>query len=139
VYRLREARGTPDGTVVLQGSGVTMEFVEHALPRLSADGVDLEVVYVASAELFDALPRSEREGVFPEERAREAIGITGFTLATLDRWIRSERGRSASLHPFRNGHFLGSGQADRVLEEAGLDGESQYRAVLRFVEHPVRT
>jgi hypothetical protein len=39
-----------------------------------------------------------------------------------------------TLHPFREGHFLGSGPAEKVLEEAGLDGESQFRAILRYVE-----
>ncbi len=50
------------------------------------------------------------------------------------RWVRSERGRELTLHPFRRGHFLGSGQADRVLAEAGLDGESQFRAIRSWVK-----
>ena len=41
----------------------------------------------------------------------------------------ARRGLEASLHPYRKGHYLGSGQGDVVLAEAGLDGESQYRAV----------
>jgi hypothetical protein len=63
------------------------------------------------------------------------MGITGFTLPTMYRWIRSDRGRQMSLHPFKKGHYLGSGQADMVLAEAGLDGESQFKAILRFLEH----
>ncbi len=64
----------------------------------------------------------------------DAMGITGFTLPTMYRWIRSDLGRSMSLHPFRQGHFLGSGSGFSVLKEAGLDGESQFNAVLRFLE-----
>ena len=67
------------------------------------------------------------------ERAGEAIGITGFTLATLYRWVTSARGREKSLHPFMKGHFLGSGQANMVLAEAGLDGEGQAEAILRYI------
>jgi transketolase len=133
LYALRRADGKGDGTVVLQGSGVTMDFVNVALPRILEKGIDLNVYYVASAELFDRLPRDERERIFPEERAQEAIGITGFTLPTLYRWVTSSRGRSLSLHPFLKGHFLGSGQADMVLAEAGLDGERQFEAILRYV------
>ena len=133
LYLLRSAKGDSDGTLVLQGSGVTYAFIEHALPRLEAAGIDLNVYYVASAELFDALPEEERQRIYPEERAREAIGITGFTLPTMDRWIRSDQGRAMTLHPFRNGHFLGSGPADEVLAEAGLDGESQFQAVRSWV------
>jgi transketolase len=133
VYVLREAAGASDGTIVLQGSGVTYAFIEDALPRLVQDGIDLNVYYVASAELFDALPDEEKERIYPESCAQEAIGITGFTLPTMERWIRSDRGRKLTLHPFRNGHFLGSGPADKVLAEAGLDGESQYQAIRSWV------
>jgi len=133
VYRLRRAQGEPEATLVLQGSGVTLAFVEEVLPRLDEKGVDLEVYYVASAELFAALPPAERQQIFPEARAREALGITDFTLPTLYRWVRSERGLEAALHPFRHGRFLGSGPAPKVHREAGLDGESQYRAILEWV------
>ncbi|MHC4774143.1 MAG: hypothetical protein ACYTBR_02625 [Planctomycetota bacterium] len=140
LYLLRGAVGEGDGTVVLQGSGVTYAFIEQALPLLEAEGVDLNVYYVASAELFDALPETQRHDIFPERRAQEAIGITGFTLPTMYRWIRSDRGRALTLHPFRTGHFLGSGQADKVLTEAGLDGESQFRVIRSWVkEGLVRT
>ncbi len=134
VYALRQADGEGDGTVVLQESGVTYAFVQEALPRLLEDGFDLNVYYVASAELFDLQPLAAQRKIFPEERAREAIGVTGFTLPTMYRWITSERGRAMSLHPFRKGHFLGSGQAHMVLTEAGVDGESQYRAIAAYVK-----
>jgi transketolase len=137
VYLLREARGSGDGTIVLQGSGVTYAFIEQALPRLEAEGIDLNVYYVASAELFDALPEEEKQRIFPEARAQEAVGITGFTLPTMERWIRSDRGRALTLHPFRRGHFLGSGPADKVLAEAGLDGESQFQAIRSWIAEGV--
>ncbi len=137
VYVLRKAKGKGDGVLVLQGSGVAMAFVNEVLPRLTADGVDLNVVYVASAELFDALPEEERNRIFPEAWAREAVGITGFTLPTLYRWVRSDEGRARSLYPFKAGHYLGSGQADMVLAEAGLDGEGQYASVRGWLDRKV--
>jgi transketolase len=137
VYRLRQATGDGDGAVVLQGSGVAYAFIREALPRLVDDGVDLNVYYVASAELFDALSAEERERIFPARHAGEAMGITGFTMATLYRWVTSERGRAASMHPFQKGHFLGSGPAEKVLLQAGMDGDSQYRAVREFVKEKV--
>ncbi|MDH3283124.1 MAG: hypothetical protein OEQ13_00145 [Acidobacteriota bacterium] len=133
VYLLRAARGPRDGTVVLQESGVTYAFLEDALPLIEREGIELDVYYVASAELFDLLPAEEQERIFPASSAGEAMGITGFTLPTMYRWIRSERGRAMTLHPYQKGHFLGSGEARYVLEEAGLDGESQYRAVKRHL------
>ncbi len=133
VYRLRKARNQAEGSLVLQGSEVAMAFVEQALPQLDKKGVELDVYYVASAELFDALPAGERARIFPEEAAESAVGITGFTLPTMYRWIRSDLGRSLTMHPFQKGHFLGSGQAQHVLKEAGLDGDEQCRTVLEFL------
>jgi transketolase len=133
LYALRRPRGEVDGVVVLQESGVAYAFVEEALPLLERAGIDLWVYYVASAELFDALPLAERQRLFPEAHARAAMGITGFTLPTMYRWVTSEAGRAATLHPFRHGHYLGSGPGPRVLAEAGLDGRSQFAAIRRYL------
>lgn len=134
VYLLREPRGAADVTIVLQESAVTYAFVEQALPLIEKSGVDARVYYVASAELYDALPADEQRRIFPEEHAREAMGITGFTLPTMFRWIRSDLGRAHTLHPFAKGHFLGSGAGPTVLAEAGLDGESQALAVKAYLD-----
>jgi transketolase len=134
VYLLRKPRGKGQGTIVLQESAAAYAFVEEALPLLEKDGIDLWIYYVSSAELFDLLPAAKQRSLFPEERGREAMGITGFTLPTLFRWVRSDLGLSMTLHPFRKGHFLGSGQGAMVLAEAGLDGKSQYKAIKKYVE-----
>jgi transketolase len=135
VYLLRKPTGQGDEvTVVLQESAVAYAFLEQALPLLAKDGIDPRVYYVASAELFDLLPAEERRRLFPEAHAREAVGITGFTLPTMFRWVSSDLGRDHTLHPFRNGHFLGSGQGPVVLAEAGLDGASQAQSVKAYAE-----
>ncbi len=134
VYLLKAAEGKGDGTLVLQGSEVAYAFVEETLPLLKQKGIDLNVYYVASAELFDLLPPAEQERVFPARLSGEALGITGFTLPTLYRWVCSERGRRMSLHPFKKGHFLGSGQAHMVLAEAELDGEGQFKAIVEYLK-----
>jgi transketolase len=131
---LRKPKGKAAGTIVLQGSGVTYEFVNHALPLLDKEGVELNVYYVASAELFDLMSSSEQEKVFPEAHQDEAMGITGFTLPTMYRWVRSEFGRQMTLYPYIKGHYLGSGQADMVMAEAGLDGASQFKAIMKYLK-----
>jgi transketolase len=133
VYLLRAPRGTGDVTIVLQESAVTYAFVEQTLPLLDAAGIDARAYYVASAELFDALSQEEQQRIFPEAHAQAAMGITGFTLPTMFRWIRSDRGRAHTLHPFAKGHFLGSGAGPMVLAEAGLDGASQADAIRRYL------
>ena len=138
VYRLRKARGSSDGSIVLQESGVAYAFVTETLPLLERAGIDVDVWYVASAEIFDALPREERDWIYPEDVAMHAIGITGFTLPTMYRWIRSDLGRSLTLHPYAQGHYPGSGPGRAVIHEAGLDGEAQFRTVLKYLEARVK-
>ena len=70
----------------------------------------------------------------PRSAPARRIGITGFTLPTLYRWIHSQEGLEAALHPYRKGHYLGSGQGEAVLAEAGLDGESQFSAIKAYVD-----
>ncbi|GAB4369438.1 MAG: transketolase [Acidobacteriota bacterium] len=134
VYELLapDAGRAVDATVVLQGSEVTYAFVQEALPLLRERGLNVRAYYVASAELFDSLPESERERIFPSRLADEAMGITGFTLPTMYRWIRSERGRAHTLHPYRNIGYPGSGHGASVLRQAGLDGASQADMIERF-------
>jgi len=138
VYKLRSANGRSDGAVVLQESGVAYAFVEETLPLLASKGIDLDVYYVASAELFDLLTPAERAEIFPESVAMQAMGITGFTLATMYRWIRSDMGRSHTMHPFSHGRYPGSGAGARVIAEAGLDGEGQLATIGKYLEARAR-
>jgi transketolase len=133
LYVLRQPQGEPDVVIVLQESAVAYAFVQETLPLLAQEGIDALVYYVASAELFDLLPEEEQHRLYGDEQARRAIGITGFTLPTMHRWVRSEEGLAATLHPFSKGHFLGSGQGEVVLREAGLDGAGQYEAIKGYV------
>ncbi|MBT4436084.1 MAG: hypothetical protein HOD00_00940, partial [Gemmatimonadales bacterium] len=133
VYKLREARGEADVTVVLQGSGVAIAFVQSALPQLLEDGIDVEAVYVSSPELFDRLDDTEKADIYGEGLAQRAMGITGFTLPTMYRWVASGLGRAHTQHPFIHGHFLGSGTGDVVIHEAGLDGPGQYAAIKAYI------
>ncbi len=133
VYRLRSVRGHAQGTIVLQGTGVTNAFVTEALPMINNAGLGLNVYVVTSSELFDMLPPVEREKIFPEAHQQEAMGITDFTFATMTRWVRSDYGRAHSLHPFGHGHYLGSGSGAAVMKEAGLDGAGQFEAIRAYV------
>ena len=134
VYLLRRPHGQGAGTVVLQESAAAYAFVEGALPLLDKEGLDPWVYYIASGELFDLLPIETQHRIFPAEQAQEAMGITGFTLATMFRWVRSDLGRSMTLHPYLHGHFLGSAQGEMVIAEAGLDGKSQVQAIKRYLD-----
>jgi len=135
VYRLRAARWLSQGTIVLQGTGVTNAFLNETLPLLDREKLDLNVYVITSSELFDMLSTATRKRIFPESHQQEAMGITDFTLATMMRWVRSDYGRKHSLHPFRHKHFLGSGPGAMVMAEAGLDGPNQFEAIRAYVRN----
>lgn len=152
VYAMRKADSTAkqqNGTLVLQGNGVAAIFVQEVLPFLDEKGLNLNVYYVTSSELFNMLSRGDQEAIFPEAQMYEAMGITDFTLPTMYRWVRSNEGLRRTLHSFRGHHYLGSGQAHKVLQEAGIHAEGQLSAILdyaqymesrtRFDGQPVRT
>ena len=133
VYKLLAANGKPEATVVYQGSDVAYAFLEGVLPRLRESGMNLDVYYVSSVELFDRLDEEERRAIYPGSTARAAMMFTGFTAGTTYRWIMSERGREYTYYPWRAGHFLGSGPGDVCLEQAGMHGEAQWEIIRRFV------
>ena len=81
------------------------------------------------------LSEKEREDIFPEQKMGECMGITDFTLPTITPWVRSKEGIRHSLHAYKKGHYLGSGQAHKILEEAGVHAEGQYDAVLRYAAY----
>ena len=137
VYALRKADPQPkqyNGTLVLQGNAVGHIFATEVIAELDRKGVNMNIFYIASTELFNLLSDEEKEEIYPERLAREAMGITEFTFPTLYRWVVSKEGRKQSLHAFSKGGFSGSGQADKVLEEAGLNAENQLKTILAYAE-----
>lgn len=136
VYKLLAANGKADATIVYQGSDVTNIFVADLLPRIKEKGLNLDVYYVASCELFDALPQEERENIFPAALTDTTLMISGFSLPTMYRWLTSKEGRELSLYPHKQGKFLGSGSGEACLEEAGLHAEAQLATIERFVNSP---
>jgi transketolase len=133
VYKLLEANGTPDVTLVYQGSDVAYAFIDGVLPHLVEKGINADVYYISSVELFDRLPAEEREAIFPASAAASAMMFSGFTVGTTWRWVTSERGREFTHYPWKHGEFLGSGPGDVCLEQAGMHGEAQWKIIEQFI------
>jgi transketolase len=137
VYAMHKADPTAkqyNGTLVLQGNAVATIFVNEVLPRLDEAGYNLNVYYISSVELFNALDPARQEEIFPNKLTYDSMGITDFTLPIMYRWVRSPEGLAATLYPFREGHFLGSGNAAKVLQEAGIHAEGQWQAISKYAQ-----
>jgi transketolase len=137
VYAFRLADSSAkqqNGTLVLQGNGVASIFVNEVLPAIEREGLNMNIYYVTSMELFKLLSLDEQESIFPEALTYESMGITDFTIPTMYPWVRSNDGIQRSLHSFREGHYLGSGSAEKVLEEAGVHGRGQFESIMKFAK-----
>ncbi|MBO7190699.1 MAG: hypothetical protein J6V32_01130 [Elusimicrobiaceae bacterium] len=134
IYYMRRAKGKADGTVLVQGAGVGRIVAKDVLPALAKNKLNINVVYITSRELFEALPRAMQEKLLPLALRQTAMGITDFTLPTLEAWLLSQAGREHSLYPHKRGEFLGSGSAGKVYEEAGLTGQDILAAVKSYVK-----
>ncbi|MCX5786390.1 MAG: hypothetical protein NTX59_11950 [Elusimicrobia bacterium] len=131
---LKASRKKPPchGTIVLQGNGVTTVFVNEVLPEIRKMGLNLNVFYVASKELYELLDENEKESLYPEHCALEAMGITDFTLPTMYFWARSKEGIARTLHAFKQGRYPCSGKAEAVMKESGLDADAQLKAITDY-------
>lgn len=139
VYAIRKASSDKsDGAIIIQESAVMIEFVYKVLPRLDKEGIDLDIFYVSSSELFEILDIKEQEKILPYSIREKAMGITGFTLPTMFKWITGQKGRELTMHPYMKGKYLGSGSGESVMAEAGLDGDSQYKQIKRYLELKIK-
>lgn len=137
IYQLRQGnpRKRPyHGTIILQGSAVMNDFVPYVLPKIDKNKLNLSIYYVTSAELFDLLTPKKQESILPAKQMQEAMGISDFTLATMYRWIASDFGRRHTLHAYRKGIYPGSGPAAMVMQEIGLNGPAQWRAIQKYIK-----
>ncbi|MCX7698824.1 MAG: hypothetical protein N2114_05110 [Candidatus Goldbacteria bacterium] len=135
IYRFMQADTSSkqyNGTIVLQGNAVAMEFILNVIDEIKKAGYNMNVFYVTSLELFNYLSDEEKEKIYPSKLALHAVGITDFTLSTMYYWIRSSYGMKMSLHAFKNGKYLGSGKGEVVLKEAGLDAKSQIKMIKEY-------
>ena len=136
VYYLHHAKEANAGTVFVQGAGIGRIVVESVLPEiLAGKAPDVNLIYVTSRELFELLPQEEQDQLVPPALMRQAMGLTDFTLPTLDCWIHSQQGREHTVYPHKNGRFLGSASSAKVYAEAGMDGASIVAAIRTYADN----
>ena len=135
VYYLHRAGAPEAGTVFVQGAGAGRIVVEKVLPEiLAGNAPDVNLIYVASRELFELLPQEEQDQLVPAQLMQRAMGITDFTLPTLDCWLHSQKGRAYAVYPHKNGRYLGSGVGAKLYAEAGMDGDALLTQIRAYVQ-----
>jgi transketolase len=134
-YRPGLARG---GAIVVQGASA-MDNLTRVLPELDRAGLNVKLVYAASAELFAREPAAYRAAVLSPADRLDGTVITTQSLASMRDWLFSEEGVRYALSADWDNRWRTGGTIDEVLEEAHLSPDWLLAGIKRFVwERPAR-
>jgi len=138
-----------DGIIVLQGAGVAKIFIENVMKELDKKW-NTSIVVITSHELFRMQPIEYRDTVLPyldsDRVRRNSVAITEFTEGTIRPYV-DEMGLRYSLYSYKPISQVGkdadenesvgpygSGEPEEIFVEAGLDADSQYKAINSYLE-----
>jgi transketolase len=128
-YRLDQPRG---GALIVQGASA-MDNVVKILPELDARGLNVKIIYAASAELFGRQPATYRADVLsPGDRA-DSTFITTQSRASMREWIGSAEANGYAMSSDWDNRWRTGGTVDEVLDEAHLSPEWLLAGIERFV------
>jgi transketolase len=128
-YRKDQPRG---GALIVQGTSA-MDNVVKILPELDARGLNVKIVYAASAELFALQPEAYRAEVLsPGDRADSTV-ITTQSRASMREWIGNTEAASYAMSADWDDRWRTGGTVDEVLEEAHLSTKWLLAGIERFV------
>jgi transketolase len=128
-YRKDQPRG---GALIVQGTSA-MDNVVKILPELDARGLNVKIVYAASAELFARQPEAYRTAVLsPGDRADSTV-ITTQSLASMRDWIDNAEAVHYAMSADWDNRWRTGGTVDEVLDEAHLSPEWLLAGIERFV------
>jgi transketolase len=122
----------PMGTVWAQGASSTVNLLK-ALPRLEAEGVNVRIGSVISTELFELQPDEYRLRVLPDSARFDSMVVSTMTRRVPPIHNLGPLTEEYSLHADNDDRWRTGGTEAEVIAEAGLDVESIYEGVLRFV------
>jgi transketolase len=128
-YRPDQPRG---GAAIVQGTSA-MDNVVKILPELDDRGLNVKIVYAASAELYALQPEAYRESVLsPGDRADSTV-ITTQSLASMREWILNTEARVYAMSADWDNRWRTGGTVDEVLDEAHLSPHWLLSGIERFV------
>jgi transketolase len=128
-YRRDQPRG---GALIVQGASA-MDNVVKILPELDARGLNVKIVYAASAELFALQPEAYRAEVLsPGDRADSTV-ITTQSLASMREWVGNPEAAGYAMSSDWDNRWRTGGTVDEVLDEAHLSPEWLLAGIERFV------
>jgi transketolase len=128
-YKPRHPHG---GALIVQGTSA-MANVVKILPELDARGLNVKIVYAASAELFARQPEAYRTAVLSAGDRVDSTVITTQSLASMRGWISNAEAPHYAMSADWDNRWRTGGTVDEVLEEAHLTPEWLLAGIERFV------
>ena len=121
-----------DGALIVQGTSAMANLLK-VLPEIEARGLNVKIVYAASAELFARQPDAYRHQVLsPGDRAN-ATFITTQGRATMHEWANNELALEYALSADWDDRWRTGGTVEETLEEAHLSPAWLLAGIERFV------
>ncbi len=120
------------GTVIVQGTSA-MTGILKDLPKIEAEGLNLKIVYAASAELFQRQPESYRNKVLtPGDRANSMV-VTTAGRRTMQAWLFNKTAEKYTVSSDWDDRWRTGGSLEEVLDEAHLSPEWILSGIRDFV------
>jgi transketolase len=120
------------GTVIVQGTSAMTGILE-ILPEIEAEGLNLKIVYAASAELFQRQSERYRNAVLtPGDKANSMV-VTTAGRRTMHQWLFNKTAENYTICPDWDNRWRTGGSLDEVLDEAHLSPEWILSGIRGFV------
>ncbi len=124
--------GTPrSGTVIVQGTSA-MVSITRLLPDLAANGLNLKVVYAASAQLFALQPAEYRDKVLSAGDRVDSTVITTQARALMGDWLFNDIASEYALSSDWDNRWRKGGRLDELVDEAHLSPRWVLEGLTRF-------
>jgi transketolase len=120
------------GTVIVQGTSAMTGILE-ILPEIEAEGLNLKIVYAASAELFQRQSERYRNAVLTLGDKANSMVVTTAGRRTMHQWLFNKTAENYTICPDWDNRWRTGGSLDEVLDEAHLSPEWILSGIRGFV------
>jgi transketolase len=120
------------GTVLVQGSSSTNNLVA-LMPKLNEADLNVRIVAVISEELFNLQPQQYKRKILPDAQRFDCMFVTTMTKRVMPLSNLGPLTERYSLSADLDDRWRTGGSEEDIMREAGLDKESIFEGIRRFV------
>lgn len=133
-YRPDQPKG---GVLIVQGTSAMASLV-RLWPELDARGLNVKIVYAASAELFKRQPEEYRRQVIAPDEWPDSTVITTQARRLMHDWLFNKVAEEYALSADWDNRWRTGGDLDELIDEAHLSPRWLLEGIERFVRERER-